>query len=102
MAQGIKADIPTAEQFRWYKQRQDMKSALAKAFERDGYRVADDELDRIVKTPPIRNVFIVCIYNAERDRGVKAEYLYYKLGNIFNLTSRAIRDIVTLANTMPK
>ena len=80
------SDVPTVEHFEWFEKRQQMKQAIGKVFDRGGYKATDEELDRIVNVPSIRNVFIVCIYNAERDRGEKSEYLYFKLGEVFDMS----------------
>jgi len=98
------SQIPRIEHFEWYLERQRMKAAMMEMFRSAGVDVDEAELERIVKTPTIRNVYIRSIYNNERRKGVKAEYLYYKLGEIFGIDGITVRNIVhnSDAKNMPE
>jgi len=92
------ATATSVESFVWPENCKRMRDAIAYEFELIGINVNDAVLKRIVDTPAIRDAFIVSIYNAERANGEKAEYLYYRLGEIFAVGWKTVRNIVQTAH----
>jgi len=89
-----KATAPSVERFVWPENCKRMRDAIALELKLMGVIASDADLERIVNTPAIRDVFIVSIYNSERARGEKAEYLFYRLGDLFALGHATVRSIL--------
>ncbi len=86
---------PNIEQFDWDDSQRQLRSLLAVWLEdSNGIKASAAELERIVSTPAIRDIHIVSLYNDGRSRGEKAEFLYYKLGEMFGVGSKTVRYIV--------
>ena len=87
--------VPHIEHFEWFSNCQTMKVQIADVFMLNGFTVDDKALERIISSPIFRDVFIVSLYNLERERGTKAEYLYWKLGEIFGIHTNSVRNIIS-------
>jgi hypothetical protein len=92
---------PDIDDFAWETKRGKIREELKRVFVRDGIHVTELELDRIVTTPAIRDVFIVRLYNAGICDGEKAEWLCMHIGGMFDITAISVKKIVQDANNVP-
>ena len=95
------SESPNIERFAWAAKRGKIRDELRRVFVRDGIHVTELELERIVTTPAIRDVFIVRLYNAGISDGEKAEWLCMHIGGMFDITAISVKKIVQSANNVP-
>lgn len=86
--------LPNIEHFEWWAERARLAAAIKEAFGSMGVDLSGDRLDRIMASTAVRDAVIVAIYNSERARGTKAEALYYEIGQVFDLDSNSVRNMV--------